>query len=344
MTKEQKQIYKWLLSKSSYLKKSASWLFIANIGSPNGSMQDYEIALKQARKDHKKPSLEEYHDAPIKINSFKDTVWGKKLAAVNKTKVDIINSSNSNRDIPGTYFITGCAHAPWQNKKMYDAVFNYLNKEIELQGIILAGDIVDLNSLSSHDKGKIPIKGVDLNWEYQEANKFLDQIDQLKVNGTKDYIYGNHEDRYKRISKDSDIAKFGSALTSPTIGLHLEKRGYNVFEDWKNDAIHLGKHLDICHGEFFNVHSAKKTIDTYRKSVLYFHTHRFQVYVEGLVGGWNMGFGADINAPVFNFASRAMKNSWVNASCLVTLDEDGYYHVEPLMFIDNKLIVNGRKY
>lgn len=227
---------------------------------------------------------------------------------------------------------------------MYKSVFNYLNKEVDLQGIILDGDIVDLNSLSSHDKGKIPIKGVTLSWEYKEANKFLDQIDELKVKGTKDYIFGNHEDRYKRISKESEIAKLGEALVSPTVGLRLKERGYNVYEDWKNDGIHLGKYLDVYHGEFFNTHSAKKTIDTYRKSVLYFHTHRFQVYVEGLVGGWNMGFGGDIDAPIFNFASRAMKNSWVNSCCTATIDENGFYHIEPLIYINNKLIVNGKEY
>ena len=66
--------------------------------------------------------------------------------------------------------------------------------------------------------------------------------------------------------------------------------------------------------------------------------------MEGLVAGWNMGLGGDINSPIFNYATRAMKTSWVNSSCLVNLDSNGYYHVEPLMFIKNKLIVNGREY
>jgi len=144
--------------------------------------------------------------------------------------------------------------------------------------------------------------------------------------------------------KNNDEAKYGEALKAPEEGLKLAERGYNVYKDWKNDAIHIGNHLDICHGEFLNLHNAKKTIDTYRKSCLYFHTHRFQIYVEGLVGGWNMGFGADINAPIFGYATRAMKNSWVNSSCLVTLDKNGFYHVEPLMFINNKLIVAGKEY
>lgn len=247
---------------------------------------------------------------------------------------------------PGTYWITGCAHAPWHNKAMYDSVFNFLTNEVHLDGIVLAGDIVDLNSLSAHDKGKLPIKGVTLNWEYTEANKFLDEIDDLVTGNNFElkYIFGNHEDRYLRTSKDIDSSKYGSALIGPIQGLGLLERGYDVLTNWKDDSVSIGQHLDVNHGEFLNVHSAKKTIDTYRKSVLYFHTHRFQVYLEGNVGGWNMGSGADFDAPVFNYATRAMKNSWVNASALVTLDSDGYYHVEPLLFINNKLVVNGRVY
>src|SRR5690606_464172 len=131
---------------------------------------------------------------------------------------------------------------------------------------------------------------------------------------------------------------------SPSEGLKLAERGYQILTNWKSDHIKFGKHLEINHGEFFNVHTAKKTIDTYRKSVLYFHTHRFQIFMEGAVAGWNMGAGADFDAPVFRYASRAMLNSWVNACALVTLDKQGYYHVQPLLWMKDKLIINGRSY
>lgn len=243
----------------------------------------------------------------------------------------------------GVYFVSGCAHSPWQNKKMYDATFNFISKEVKLEGVILAGDIEDLNSLSSHDKGKVPLEGVTLAWEYAGINKFLNEIDSLGAKTT-DYIFGNHTDRYFRAIKDTETAKLGDALISPIEGLNLVKRGYNILTDWKNDFIRLGKFLDINHGEFCNIHTAKKTMDTYRRSTLYFHTHRFQIHVEGQVGGYNMGAGADFNAPIFGYATRAMKNSWINSSALVTIDRDGFYHVQPLLFINNKLIINGKSY
>lgn len=252
---------------------------------------------------------------------------------------------------PGTYFVTGCVHAPWHNKKMFNAIYNYIIKEgVELSGVILDGDIVDLHSLSRHDVGNIPLEGVTLDWEYREANKFLDEIDDLMSginvvsNPDKIFIYGNHEDRYNRTVNMIDISKYGKALLSPSDGLKLADRGYSILDDWRSGHVKFGNKLEINHGEFVNVHTAKKTIDTYRKSVLYFHTHRFQIYTEGLVGGWNMGWGGDINADVFNYATRAMKSSWMNGAALVTLDKDGYYYVQPLLYLNNKLIVNGKYY
>lgn len=247
---------------------------------------------------------------------------------------------------PGTYFITGCVHAPFHNKGMYDSITKFLFNEIDLSGLILAGDILDLHSLSRHDRGKIALEGVTLSQEYRGANDFLDQLEDIsrRTDLTKIFLYGNHEDRYFRALSEVDTAKYGSALLSPSEALKLADRGYQVIEDFKSGHINLGNKLEVNHGEFVNVHTAKKTIDTYRKSILYFHTHRFQVYTEGLVGGWNMGWGGDQNQDVFNYATRAMKKSWMNGAALATLDKDGYYHIQPLLYINNQLIVNGRRY
>jgi len=376
LNKKQTKIYDWLVSKPGYLKKGqeASRLIFykSQLDNPfDYDSDDFNKAFNACKELHRS-SLDLSFSPNKKQNiligdkivkrSFKEVFpWLESTKAVIHKSPSVVRNEAIAKDIvsnlsrvqktitkerntPGTYWITGCAHAPWQNKSMYDSTINFLSKEVELTGIILAGDIIDNNSLSSHDRGRMPMPGVTLGWEYDEANKFLDLIDELKVYGTKDFIYGNHEDRFLRHLGAVDAAKTKGALISPEIGLKLKDRHYNVYTDWKNDSISLGKHLDVNHGEFFNIHTAKKTIDTYKKSTLYFHTHRFQIYIEGLVGGFNMGFGADINSPIFNFASRSMKKSWINSSALVTLDNDGFYHVEPLMFINGKLIIAGKTY
>jgi hypothetical protein len=251
-----------------------------------------------------------------------------------------------NRRTPGTYLIIGCAHAPWHNKKQFNATYKFLVKEgINLQGIILAGDFLDINSLSSHDKGQMPIEGVKLGWEYKESRKLITEIESLPFakKATKDYIYGNHEARYFKRMKELESHKVSDVIPTPEEGLLLDS-SWSVHNDWKQDYIRLGNFLDVMHGEFCNVHTAKKHLDVYRSSVMYFHTHRFQSYVEGSMGSFNGGFSADIDSEVFSYATRAMKKSWMNNQYLVHIDSEGYYHNQPLNFINNKLIINGRKY
>lgn len=247
-------------------------------------------------------------------------------------------------DKPGLYFVTGCAHVPWHNRKMYRAFFRYLST-VDVAGVILAGDILDMNSVSSHDRGHIPLEGVTLNYEYEEGNKFLNQLERaVGPDAEKVYLYGNHEDRYNRLSRNVDYHKYGKALISPIDGLNLFKRGYKVIDNWKLGVVELGKDLDINHGEFINIHTAKKTIDVYKKSTMFVHTHRTQTFTDGDITGYNIGAGADFSAPIFSYATRAMKNSWSNASALVTVDNSGNTYVEVIRFVNNKICIGGQLY
>ena len=265
-----------------------------------------------------------------------------------ETKEYSFNSSNSiTRD--GTYLVLGCVHAPFQNKAMIDSVFKFIDSEIKIAGIILNGDIIDNHSLSRYNRGKVTIPGINLQWEYDQANKFMDQVDSLlrssgEVNPQKHYLFGNHERTYFKAISEFDASKYGEALKSPSEALKLDQRGYRVQSVYEEAYLMLGHNLEVNHGEFYNVHCAKKTIDVYKHSVLFNHTHRFQIYSEGKTVGWNMGWAGDVNSPAFNYASRSMKNSWVNACALVTLDAYSDHYVQPLIFKNDKLIVNNKIY
>lgn len=244
-----------------------------------------------------------------------------------------------------TFWVAGCMHMPFHNKKQLSATLRYL-KTIDLDGIILAGDILDINSLSFHDKGKVPLDGVTLSWEYEESLKAMKPINQLiKDKGISSenlhFMYGNHEDRYLRTLRQIDQSKYGKALLAPEDALKLSEQGWNIYRDYKRDFITLGD-LVINHGEYLNQHVAKKTIEVYKQSALFFHTHRFQIYADGPFVGYNMGFMGDVNSPVFNYAPRGWKQAWANASALVTVI-DGKAYVQPLLFKNNKLVLNGKE-
>lgn len=253
-------------------------------------------------------------------------------------------SQEKNRDfIQGTYVVMGCVHVPFHNRPFFEAGLQLIN-DIQPEGLVLAGDIMDMNSLSSHDRGRVALPGVTLGWEYDEGNKALDALDAASDWKVKHYLWGNHEDRYHRYMSKVDNAKLGNALQSPTDALNLHKRGYVVQENWKEATAYLGKHLEIIHGTFCNIHTAKKHIDAFRTSIMFFHTHRFQTYLEGNVGGFNMGWMGDADSQAFGYADKGQKSRWNNAFAIVHIDDQGGYHVEPILWQNDRFYYGSKVY
>lgn len=347
LNKIQKPIYDWLLTKNGYLKCSPK--VIAKNYPKKVDVKHIVVALEQARMSFK------LHQQDLEVEldkGFEEAI--KKITLKQVSKPTFTNDLKLSKPAirghryltPGIYISIGCAHAPFHLAPAFKAIQQLLNdNKSDIVGLVLAGDFLDMNSLSSHDRGRKPLSGVTLDWEYTESEILLnDLLDPLATNVEKIYIWGNHEDRYHRYMSDIDNSKLGNSLQGPIAGLGLVDKGFDIYENWKEDFITLGHHLQVAHGEFFNVHSAKKHIDTYRKSILYYHTHRVQQYIEGSVGGYNGGSMADFNAPVFGYASRAMKNSWLNGFNAVHVDEQGFYHIQQIVCYNNSFVFGNKIY
>lgn len=237
-------------------------------------------------------------------------------------------------------------HVPFHNRAIFNGVCDLI-KDLrpKLQGVYLIGDFMDMNSLSFHDRGKIPIEGITLESEYRDGNKALDKIDKSigSAKVFKGYLWGNHEDRYYREAKNVDSSKLGNLL-HPTKNLRLRQRGYNVKEYWRDDYFKLGKYLEIIHGEYTNIHTAKKHLETLKESVMFGHTHRIQVYTEGHMTSYNIGWLGDPDADAFRYASRATKKRWLNGFAVVTIDIDGFYHNNLITCYNNGFYYNGKRY
>jgi hypothetical protein len=245
---------------------------------------------------------------------------------------------------PGKYLVFGCIHAPFHNKRFVDAVLTMAKERSqEFSGLVLNGDFLDMNTLSAHDSGNMPIEGVNLGWEYEKGNELLDQFDDIFDGKIKGYINGNHEDRYYRTILKPDHYKMTGELRSPAAALGLHKRGYNYFEDWKNDYITLGNDLQVIHGIYMNEHVAKKHADVFQTNMMFAHCHRIQTY-HSQNSAYAIGAGADFSHQVFNYANRAMKMPWNNGCAVVTIDDEGDHHVEVIKFKGNKMFYNGKQY
>lgn len=246
---------------------------------------------------------------------------------------------------PGTYLVLGCIHVPGHNKAMINGITDLMiDKRNSIEGLMLIGDFLDLNSLSGHDIGKFTaLPGLTLDDEYEYGREVLKQLTgPLKTGAEKVFMYGNHEDRFNRFMSNMQAAK--APISSPRKALKLAENGFHVFENWKSDYVKLGSHLELIHGQYFNTHCAKQHIDRFRGSVMFAHTHRVQTYIEGATGGFNIGWGGDIDSPLFNYAERGTKSQWCNGFALVTIDEKGDYFVQQVICYKNKFYVDGKSY
>jgi hypothetical protein len=246
---------------------------------------------------------------------------------------------------PGTHLVMGCSHIPFHNKVLHEGIRELMidigNK---MSGFHIIGDFLDINSLSSHDKGKFTaVQGLTLDDEYYEGNVELDKFMAVlpETATDKSFIYGNHEDRVNRFNTDMQNAKAPARM--PHDALSLRVRGFSVHEKWSQDYVKVGN-LEVFHGVYYNIHNAKKHLDTFGKDCMYVHTHRTQMYREGEHAAYNIGACADFNSRAFNYASRAMKQAWANGFAIVNVDSNGQSYVTQIDVRNSKFYYNGKKY
>src|SRR5574343_69339 len=218
-------------------------------------------------------------------------------------------------------FVAGCIHVPFQNQVMWAGIFQLL-KDLgkSLNGVNLLGDILDMNSLSFHDRGQYPVKigteEINILWEYKQGNKFFDQLDSAVGKVNKRFIYGNHEDRYNRHLQLPDNKRI--IADRPENALRLRERGYEIKHNWKEDFYKLGDHLELFHGEILGVNPAKRQLDKLKKSCMFVHSHRVGMHYDSNMAAFNIGWGGNKQLPAFSYVERLTKQDWINGFDLVT--------------------------
>jgi len=243
--------------------------------------------------------------------------------------------------------VLGCLHAPFENKIVWNGVLKlirHLGKD--LQGVYLIGDVLDLNSLSFHERGKYPIeidnKPLTILKEYKMV-KVFDQLDEVLNKGAKKhFLYGNHEHRYLRQCEIPDNHKI--IIEPPEEYFRLRERGYEVKTSWKEDYFKIGEFLEVFHGEMLTVNPAKRQLDKLKSSCMFAHSHRAGVHYDGNMASYNIGCLVDIKQPVFDYAGRLTKRNWVNGFGQVTIDDEGYFYANIITAYRDKFYYNGKRY
>lgn len=238
------------------------------------------------------------------------------------------------------HIVFGCSHIPFQNMKIWNKILKLINGE-KFDGIHLIGDIFDMNSLSFHDRGQVPL--IDAIKEYKLIEKYWHELESvLNRVRIKQFLYGNHEDRYLRHLKLPDNKRI--ILEPIEERLRMRENGWEIKTNWKEDYYVLGEHLEIFHGELLGINPAKRQLDKLKKSCMFVHSHRIGTHFDSNMASFNIGWLGDKNAPAFNYVGRLIKKDWNNGFAVVNIDDNGYYYVQLIPIYNDTYFYNNKKY
>ena len=168
------------------------------------------------------------------------------------------------------------AQVPNHNPTSWQVLLNF-TKFYKPTEIIIAGDFIDLNSLSRFQKLS-SAESETLDEEIDAANKELDRLDKLTNKTVKKvFLLGNHCKRYETYKLNNWCKEVRHMRNMTTIEdeLHLKKRGYKVIP---YGGIYQKGYAIFKHGKFTGKYHAAKNLQRYFKNIYYGHTHEWQVH------------------------------------------------------------------
>lgn len=244
-----------------------------------------------------------------------------------------------------SWLITSDWHVPFHNVALTQKLYRLIDKN-NFTGIVIAGDFLDMFSISAHAANSLAeLENLTLGLEYEQGRAILDELDVHCKGMEKVLLYGNHENRWERFVKSGDNAKLKGALGNPFQGLKMsERKDWKVITEYPDGVFELGEHLEIIHGLYTNVHATKKHCEMSDRSVMFGHTHRVGTWFTEKRASYNIGGLFNKHDKAFNYMFRLQKKLWSNAFAVVHLDSFGYFYVDLIKCFQDSFVYNGEIY
>jgi predicted phosphodiesterase len=205
--------------------------------------------------------------------------------------------------------------------------------------IILGGDFLDLDAISSHNKGLPGLIKNPLMMDIKRGNAVIERLQAISPTIT--YLEGNHEDRARKFSAANPEA-FDGVIDIPAL-CRLDERGIKWLEYGKMYPV--GK-ANITHGWWCNVHHAKRHAEAAGDNVFYGHTHTVQAHSmtrlseTAPIVGVSCGCLCTLNPSYL----RNAPNRWVNAFLILELRPDGTFTPYVPFIINGGFTFAGKDY
>jgi len=223
-------------------------------------------------------------------------------------------------------------HIPYQHDKSLLAALKY-GLECEVDSIFLGGDILDMYSVSSHEKN--PDKP-SIREEFEMARMFFAKLRELFPFVSIYYLEGNHEKRWKRYLASKASELFGSPEFDLPIILRLGE--FNI--QWiPNGTLVRHGNLNIIHGNEFKggggINVARSLYLRSKANMIAGDKHKTNNNIENTINGdtirtYSVGCLCDLNPEYIPFGHTI----WNHGFAIIERSENDF-------IVHNKRIENG---
>lgn len=233
-------------------------------------------------------------------------------------------------------------HAPYQNDAAFQTALK-LAKWYKPDRIVILGDFLDCNPLSSHSPDSIAHRAsVSMAHEFGVGNKLLDSIASICQDIV--YLEGNHEYRVDSyLDKNPEV----KGLIEPEKGLCFRERraaGQKI-KHYEYNQCHREGNLYFTHGTYTGQHHAQKHVSMYGRSLVYGHLHDVQMHTHASPidvsckhAAISLGCLCDRNPSYM----RNAPNRWVHCVGVAHIRDNGNFNIDPVIISDGVASYAGK--
>lgn len=239
---------------------------------------------------------------------------------------------------------------PFEDKRTLAVVEKYM-AENKWDYLIYMGDFLDYFTISRFNEGKPGnIEGRTIIQELKKGEDVLDRHIKIVRDKNPDcevyYLEGNHEARaYDFTSRFPHL----KGLIEPENALKFDEKGIKYIRSWTNgETLKIGKAM-FTHGNYTNLHHAKKMVEAYEDNIFYGHTHDCNSFNKTSKGtgktkvGQSLGCLCDYPKEVDYMKGRP--SNWQQAFAVFNFRDKGYFNYNLVRIPeDRKFLINGKIY
>lgn len=229
-------------------------------------------------------------------------------------------------------FVYGDVHIPYQDPDALAIMFDALSV-YKPDHIIIAGDLLDCEEISTFPKRERPVKLVD---ELIAGEDHFKRLRLIAPDARISYLEGNHERRFARYVGSRAPALLEVKDVSVDTLLNIKDYNIDFFPSTdRGISIDLGKIL-VGHWSRVSKHSAytaKLILDDYGKSHIQGHTHRlgthFRTLADRTLVGYEGGCLCLLKVKYMEFPN------WQHGFHTITIAPDGIFQVQQIPIISS---------